>query len=105
MDKSTAAAWLPLVAALAEGRTLQYRPKGEDIEYYPFSRHKWTDRAAVNLTGCPDRYRVKPREPRKLYAHSLLNTLTHPTTDRRYIERKVAVYGGELVEYIEVIKE
>lgn len=66
MNKDNAKNYLPLVQALAEGKTIQYRPRGEDIGSVAFPYLKWTDVSAdLIFNHPPDRYRVKP-EPIEL---------------------------------------
>lgn len=69
MNRDNARLYIPLLQALANGKTLQFRPKGEDIAHAQYCREKWTglDRPEVEFFYPPDRYRVKP-EPKKLYA-------------------------------------
>jgi len=77
MNRQDAALYLPLVQALAEGKTLQYRPVGEDIGSYKYPHGKWTDVKDDDVyifRAPPNRLRVKP-EPvviekwSKLYAN------------------------------------
>ena len=65
MNASNAKDYLPLVQALSEGRTLQYKtimpPEWVDIET--------TD---VDFVLGPDRYRIKP-EPREIWVNHYAN--------------------------------
>ncbi len=56
MNKETARDYLPLVQALIEGKTVQYRLLGE----------KWSTGGDVDFTLPPDQYRIKP-EPREIF--------------------------------------
>lgn len=56
MNKDNAKEFLPLVQALAEGKTLQY---------YSHSAAQWKDMAAVNFIYERARYRVKPERIKK----------------------------------------
>ena len=53
MNKDNAAQFLPLVQALAEGKTLQFKPE----------HGKWYDLAAPVFNSAPEQYRIKP-EPK-----------------------------------------
>lgn len=53
MNKDNAKDYLPLVQALAEGKTIQWRFLGE-----------WKDLSVMDLTQDPSTYRIKP-EPKK----------------------------------------
>lgn len=52
MNRSNAALYLPLVQALADGKTLQYRYNGKWNSTHVDSEFKWS--------LSPSRYRVKP---------------------------------------------
>lgn len=68
MNKDNAKDYLPLVQALADGKTIQFMPQGEDISTQNFPRDKWTDLPeprGVNFFSPANRYRIKP-EPREL---------------------------------------
>lgn len=69
MNRDNARLYIPLLEALANGKTLQFRPKGEDIAHAPYSHEEWIDltRPEVEFFYPPDRYRIKPN-PMKLYA-------------------------------------
>lgn len=54
MNKFNAKDYLPLVQALVEGKTVQYRLLGE----------KWSTGGDVDFSLPPDQYRIKP-EPRE----------------------------------------
>jgi len=54
MNASNAKDYLPLVQALVEGKTVQYRLLGE----------KWSTGGDVDFSLPPDQYRIKP-EPRE----------------------------------------
>lgn len=55
MNKDNAAEYLPLVQALAEGKTIQF-----------FTDGKWCDSPSCQFAYGVDRYRIKP-EPGKVY--------------------------------------
>lgn len=57
MNKDNAAQYLPLVQAMAEGKTIQMRHS---------SRHLWQDISDLDLSYPHDHYRVKP-EPREYW--------------------------------------
>jgi hypothetical protein len=57
MNKDNAAQFLPLVQALAEGKTIQFNPGTSD-------NPQWGDVEDLSFDGNPDDYRVKP-EPRE----------------------------------------
>ena len=54
MNKDNAAQFLPLVQALAEGKTIQYQ----------MADGRWEDRKSPEFTSDPQCYRIKP-EPKK----------------------------------------
>lgn len=58
MNKDTALDYLPLVQALIEGKTVQYRLHGE----------KWSTGGDVDFSLPPDQYRIKP-EPKEYWAN------------------------------------
>ncbi len=58
MTKDNAQDFLPLVQALAEGKTVQYRLLGE----------KWSTGGDVDFSLPPDQYRIKP-EPREIWVN------------------------------------
>lgn len=57
MNQHDAKALLPLVQALADGKTIQIRTNGA-----------WTDIEDPEFGAPPEDYRVKPAEPREWYA-------------------------------------
>jgi hypothetical protein len=59
MNRENAKDYLPLVQALAEGRTIQYR--GPITE-------RWADCTYPDFSADPDQYRIKP-EPREIWAN------------------------------------
>ena len=56
MNKSNAKQYLPLVQALAEGKTIQYKRSVES---------DWVDMANTNFIYAPTRYRIKPERIKK----------------------------------------
>lgn len=59
MTKDNAAAFLPLVQALADGKTLQFR---HAIDGWADMDHE-----AIGFFHEPDRYRIKPADPRTVW--------------------------------------
>lgn len=59
MNSSNAKQFLPLVQALAEGKTIQIRD--------PYKGDVWEDGFNVEFSFGPERYRVKPVAPRELF--------------------------------------
>ena len=57
MTRENAAAFLPLVQALAEGKTIEYRES---------KHYKWESQKELALIGEPSCYRIKP-EPREFW--------------------------------------
>lgn len=61
MNKDNAKEFLPLVQALAEGKTIQY---------YSPTADKWHDVVVVGFNGPPDHYRIKTeRIKKKMWYH------------------------------------
>lgn len=58
MNASNAKDYLPLVQALIEGKTVQYRLLGEE----------WSTGGDVDFSLPPDQYRIKP-EPREIWVN------------------------------------
>lgn len=58
MNAINAKDYLPLVQALVEGKTVQYRLLGE----------KWSTGGDVDFSLPPDQYRIKP-EPREIWVN------------------------------------
>ena len=58
MNKENAHLFLPLVQALADGKTIQYSPFDSE----------WSDLSDPNFQESPDQYRIKP-EPREFYIY------------------------------------
>lgn len=56
MNKENAHLYLPLIQALADGKTIQEN----NYQTCPPARYEWTDLQSPNFTREPDRYRVKP---------------------------------------------
>lgn len=69
MNKDNAKDYLPLVQALAEGKTIQY---------YSPTTAKWHDETAVDFNHPPNRYRIKPERIKKKmwYKESMLYPYT-----------------------------
>lgn len=58
MNKDTAKDCLPLVQALADGRSIKYRIGAEE----------WYDREQFDFSDKPENYRIKP-EPREIWVN------------------------------------
>lgn len=107
MNKDTAAQYLPLVQALAEGKTLQLNSGGN-----------WRDESDVIFSFPPNRYRIKP-EPRKIWT---INSVTlegfcvgvYHSSDgetRKNVEQRLRVFEAsypdrkyKIREFVEVIE-
>ena len=57
MNKNNAKEFLPLVQALSEGKTIEYRRTKD---------HEWEDMNDVSFVSDPENYRIKPDEPMEL---------------------------------------
>lgn len=66
MDKETAKYYLPLVKALAEGKTIQVR-KSDIAEV-----EEWVDVYAPEFKLSPDHYRIKPQPKKNWYRVALM---------------------------------
>lgn len=93
MNASNAKDYLPLVQALVEGKTVQYRLLGE----------KWSTGGDVDFSLPPDQYRIKP-EPREIWVNrfpdgheGLTWYETEEAANRAYV-------GAVQVRYREVIE-
>lgn len=87
MNKDNAREYLPLVQALVDGKTVQYRLLGE----------KWSTGGDVDFTLPPDQYRIKP-EPREIW-------VVNGDEDLSFFDKSDAIaYGGNVVRYREVIE-
>ena len=71
MNKSDAKHYLPLVQALAEGKTIQIRDGGE-----------WSDMVTTDFTLPPHVYRIKP-EPREVWIGEINGQLGGAAWDTR----------------------
>ena len=74
MNSQTAPSFIPLVQALAEGKTIQFLKPIRG----------WTDIKDVEFCQAPDRYRVKPEpsEPREIWVNEYAGGLAaawHPS--------------------------
>jgi hypothetical protein len=57
MNKETAHLYLPLVQALADGKTIEFQTTGDD--------EKWVEMINVSFGPSPHKYRIKPKpEPK-----------------------------------------
>lgn len=79
INKDNAAQYLPLVQALAEGKTLQYLNIQE----------KWVDMFDVSFSGRVENYRIKP-EPREIEVwarpDNMYAWIAHSGEDNTYLE-------------------
>ena len=93
MNKDNAAQFLPLVKALAEGKTIQFCVMG----------NQWEDVKSVGFNYDPKRYRIKS-EPRVLY----VNEYADGGTAYRSRSHAIGVAGPlalrTAVKYVEVIE-
>lgn len=104
MDKDSAKDFLPLVQALAEGKTIQYMPQGEEIGTRQFPKDVWTDVTDTTFQSPRRCYRIKP-EPVEIVAwyHPQAKAIcdqTSPRTEAEWIssgwsKRKVLVLPEE----------
>lgn len=96
MNKDTARGYLPLVQALADGKTIQWRS----------STGEWLDLEHVSLGDLPERYRVKP-EPRTVYVLTLPRTglIQHAFWTEERAQVMADTYGYVLTEFKEVLNE
>jgi hypothetical protein len=60
MNKYNAAAFLPIVQALVNGKTIEYHTE--------LDGGKWTEVTEVEFTSKPEQYRIKP-DPRKIWVN------------------------------------
>jgi hypothetical protein len=96
MNKENAKDYVPLVLALADGKTIQ-------MKHLPSSWENWTDVQELGFSLTPDHYRVKPEPPKPPKPRRVWLVLT----------RKGDVECGwawrpniapDAVEFIEIIK-
>lgn len=71
MNKQTAQQYLPLIKALAEGKTLQYKSSFEN---------KWRDAPDLSFALTPERYRIKP-EPIKQEFYYIIHKALYSYND------------------------
>ena len=90
MHKDNAKYYLPLVQALAEGKTIQY-----------CSLSKWYDAVVVDLNHPPDHYRIKPeRIKKKMWYHPDSGKATglYPVADNAITHENWTKSGWKIVE-------
>ena len=85
MNKDNAHLYLPLVQALAEGKTIQYANKN-----YPNTGWKTLD--DFTLAGDPDCYRIKP-EPKTAW-YRVAETTYGPTTANNEADEHALTRNG-----------
>ena len=97
MNKDNALQYLPLIHALADGKTIQHR----------YGDMSWRDKNdSIGFGSSPENYRIKPAGPKVIYVS------TYPDgSGISYTEAQVAKIPAitkskiELVKYVEVIDE
>lgn len=91
MNKDNAKEFLPLVQALAEGKTIQYRN---------LNSNTWSDVVQVAFSSAPDRYRIKPeRIKKKMWYHpSSDKTGLYPVSDSAFSIKHWTESGWKIVE-------
>lgn len=100
MNKHNAHLYLPLVQALAEGKTLQIKGVIDN---------SWVDLPNVAFGDRPERYRIKP-EPKKVYIiRSCDGAIIDTLNCQRYAAQRVAFHNNTgrrapytLEEYVQV---
>jgi hypothetical protein len=96
ITKDNAAQYLPLVQALAEGKTLQMK-----------TGDSWIDAArSLSFTCEPERYRVKPPEPRRFWVNVYDKTKSLQRAGYAYDSRKEAdaASNGNRIDCVEVVE-
>lgn len=94
MNASNAKDYLPLVQALAEGRTIQV--------YFEFDE-VWCDIAELRFDASASQYRIKP-EPREVWFNRYEHDVTHgPYASREEAENYAGNFATQ-VRYREVIE-
>ena len=68
MNKENAHLYLPLVQALAEGKTIQNTSR---------DKKEWWDAETLSFTMPPDHYRIKPEPPKPLDVWVYVNPKTN----------------------------
>lgn len=91
MNKDTAKDFLPLIEALAEGKTIQERVNGE-----------WVDQSELVTTGPTAKYRIKP-EIRKVWVWWPEEHHKTPVlfTEISHANARTEKLGGHVVEVTE----
>ena len=85
MNKDNAKEYLPLIQALAEGKTIQYQPFGENVGANIYPKGVWTDiKGEINFPHEAHCYRIKPETIElELWYHSRGgNTCDVKSTDK-----------------------
>lgn len=93
MNAQNAKDFLPLVQALADGKTIQMI----------YGDGTWRDHPHLDLSGCPKDYRIKP-EPRRWWL-CFGNQVARVFTDLKSAEQCISNnYAKTVVEVVEVLK-
>lgn len=93
MNKNNAKQFLPLVQALADGKTIQERTQSD----------LWYDMSDVAfLNSDPAQYRIKP-EPRERWVVTRRHNAEAVFETRGVAQAYADIYGGELRQYREVL--
>lgn len=98
MNAQTAKDYLPLVMALSEGKTIEYRVMHD-------GSWAWATMLDIDFTDPADRYRIKP-EPRDFWINVYgdcvgLNVNIHPT--KEMAENNASSHRKELIHVREVL--
>lgn len=91
MNKEDAKKFLPLVEALAKGKTIQHKN---------LISNTWHDVAQVSSSGDPDRYRVKPERIKKKmwYRPGDKTDALYPVSDSTLTHQNWTKNGWKIVE-------
>ena len=89
MDLSKVSQYWHLLEAARTGETIQIKSN--------FNPLKWEDMVESNFTLKPEQYRVKPKEPSKLYLVWCFNSLT---TSKRWVMVNQFMCDDDAVAYV-----
>lgn len=96
MNQEQAKAWLPLIQAVAEGKTIQLN----DFDWIEGQiGHKWSDVGAIDFTKSVIRYRIKP-EPRKAWYRVVLFRNGTTTAETEYEEKRWSENNPNFVRWL-----
>ncbi len=101
MTKEQALKFIPILTALAEGKTIQI-----DISF-GLEKPRWTDGKDLKFDDDPERYRVKP-EPSIIYCvRSSLNTLYGASfrSQEEAIAWKNKLFPGEAASVVKFVEQ